>query len=91
MDTKLDIGALYNTRMLIYLESEPQSNKYFRIMLDAKQYAEVTKAVYEQFPKDPEHACDNPSCAGVTLLISDETIPLPDVSEIHACQGECTC
>lgn len=91
MESKIDIGSLYTVRMFIYLETEPQSNQYERVMLNQEQYKRVSGAVYDCFPKDPSHECDNPNCKGVALLTSDSPIPLPDVSDIHSCVGECTC
>lgn len=92
MDDKLlDLDSLYSVRMLIFIETSPQSNKYQQVMLTDTQYGSVSRAVHDQFQKDPNHKCMNPECDGIALLISDKVIPLPDLKETHSCVGLCKC
>lgn len=83
MENKLDTKELYTIRMFVFMETEPQSNKYEQILFNDKQYKEVTKVVFDQFPRVPNHKCDDPNCEGVALETSGEPITLPDKSEIH--------
>lgn len=87
-----DTKELYNLRMFIFIEKEPQSNKYQRLMLDADQYKKVTKYLASDiFPKDEGHKCGNPDCEGTIFCFSDKPHILPDMQQIHTCQGSCDC
>lgn len=91
MDKQLNIKDLYNLRLFLFLESEPQSNKYCQILLDKKQYDVVCDALFSQFPPDPNHKCMNPDCDGRSILTGHREISLPDVTDIHTCREECNC
>lgn len=86
------LNEVYKIRMIVLLETNPQSNKYHQIMLDKKQFGSVSKVIADSFPKEEGHKCDNPHCAGVEIKYSDKEVVLPDnIQDIHYCKGECTC
>ncbi len=87
-----DPSQFYAVRMHILMEDEPQSNKYRRVLLNAKQYKMMSDALHNCFPKDPKHNCGNKECDGTVLQISDHIIPMPDMQDIHTCTTKkCKC
>lgn len=84
--------ALYTLRMIVLIEEEPQSNKYHQIMFNPKQYNDLSVYIQNFFPKNKDHKCDNPHCAGRDIVCSEKEIKLPDnIQDIHYCKGECKC
>ena len=44
---KVDASELYQVRMIILLETSPQSNKYEQMIFTNKQYSDITKFIHE--------------------------------------------
>lgn len=72
--THIDKYDLYKTRLLVFLEEDPQSNKYRQIILTAEQFKNMSDAVctVESRIGDDEE---------VTMRLSDEIYTLPDLPE----------
>ncbi len=71
---------LYNIRMLMFMETSPQSNKYRQILLTDSQYRKISKTLEDSHPsvhKDPTR----PDHVDVELTLSDNTYTLPDLNE----------
>lgn len=45
---EIDITEIYGLRTLIFIETEPQSNKYFQIYLSDVQFKEMTTRLGEK-------------------------------------------
>tara|TARA_Y100000310_G_C20387157_1_gene670989 strand:+ start:410 stop:610 length:201 start_codon:yes stop_codon:yes gene_type:complete len=60
-------NEIYSTRLLVFIESEPQSNKYQQVILTPKQFKEVS---------------DDISLEGDKLRLSKEIYKLPDLREV---------
>lgn len=44
-----DTSALYETRLIILIETNPQSNVYRQLILDPKQFKRVSHCLFDQF------------------------------------------
>jgi len=70
---KVDASELYQVRMIILLETSPQSNKYEQMIFTNKQYSDITKFIHENvYTKTGEW------CQMKTL---NKEIVLPDLQE----------
>lgn len=58
---------LYNVRLLVLIESEPQSDKYRQILLTKEQFLSFSFLTRNLFPTD--------------LRVSDQLIKMPDLKE----------
>lgn len=72
---QIDKYTLYGTRLIVLMESEPQSNKYRQVILDPKRFKEISDAV-----------CGGPVSEGleeeeVQILMSEDVYDLPDLKE----------
>lgn len=76
---KVDTHELYTIRTLIFLETEPQSNKYHQVMLDQETFKKVTE-VMSTLVKEGE-------IQEVNLDLSEETYKLPDLQDIYDTKG----
>lgn len=72
----MESTELYELRMLIFLEKEPQSNKYYQVMVDAEQYKTITEAISKN-----SIAMDGMISEGTTMT-SEEEYTLPDLKNI---------
>lgn len=83
---EISIWDKLNTiRMIVLLEEVPFSNKYNQILFDGKQYAAVSKFIYDTVSvASDEHkqTCNNPNCNGKSIESGTETIKLPDLLHI---------
>lgn len=67
---------IYGTRLLIFLETEPQSNKYNQVILDPEEFKKTAFSLGKVLSKE-----DNGNDR-VHFNISDEEYDLPDLLEI---------
>ncbi len=75
----MDLSQLYETRMLIFIETGPQTNKYKQVLVTGEQFKIVSDAIStisstEQDLKEGMEARD--------VDLSDETYELPDLNSI---------
>lgn len=71
---------LNTVRVLMFIETAPQSNQYHQIMLNEKQFKKISDAMAECFEPSDEELRDGFEALNGTF--SDETYPLPDLQQI---------
>lgn len=76
------LRQLNNMRMLIFLETKPQSNKYNQILLTKQQFKEVSDALGKIF-EVKGHSLQDGEIRVVDIEISDDETLLPDLQQIH--------
>lgn len=70
LNEPINIEDLYNIRMIVLIECEPQSNQYHQVRLTKEQFIHVSDAIAECFEGTED---------SVTFRIDDVThIRLPD-------------
>ena len=73
----INIQDLYTQRVLVFLETEPQSNIYAQVILNIDQYKKITtnigRAVKAANKNNIEH---------YHVELSDEHYPLPDLPDV---------
>lgn len=69
--------TLYGVRVLMFMETEPQSNKYRQICLNSEDFAKVSKS-YGIVKRLNEDGIEE-----VELMLSDEEYELPDLPEVY--------
>ncbi len=67
---------LYGTRLLVFLETEPQSNKYRQVILDAAEFKRFAMTIGTVTGK-------NGGLEDVLIKDSDEVYDLPDLKQIY--------
>ncbi len=76
----IDPKELYIQRMLVFLETEPQSNKYHQVMLNAEQFKKVSDAIIVSTKPD---ASLKPGYDMAEIEMSEEEYTLPDLQDIN--------
>ncbi len=76
---KLDLTELYTTRLLIFLEDEPQSNTYRQVILTPEQFKTTSLSLGEVLHTEGDQQ-------DVALQLSEETYQLPDLPEKYGSQ-----
>lgn len=71
-------NVMYGTRMLVFIEEEPQSNKYRQVLLNAEQFKKVSDSIIKI-----EKQADENGQEIVSFDQSEESYTLPDLKEIH--------
>lgn len=74
---KIDVSDLYNLRMLVFLETEPQSNEYKQVSLSPEQYKKVSKDIVTKFVGRLDNKRD--TCE---VILSEEVYKLPDLPDM---------
>lgn len=73
----VDISSLYSPRMLVFLETDPQTNEYHQVLLTKQQYKKVSQHICELItPADVD------GIEEVELNTSEETYFLPDIKDV---------
>ena len=75
--TQNEIDELYRNRLLVFLETAPQSNKYFQVYFSPKDFERVLNAVDKTFPLIA------PNVRSINLHVSNETYDIPDLKQVH--------
>ncbi len=78
---KLDdeiLSGLYEQRLLVFLEVEPQSNKYNQILLGREQFKEVSEAISKTF----KAVRDKDGMDRMIIASSVEEYTLPDLQSM---------
>jgi len=72
----IDDAGIYETRMLVFMETEPQSNKYRQVLLNKDMFKKVSDTL----------ASDVLSREGeleiINMLMSEEEYELPDLQSV---------
>lgn len=82
------IDGLYENRVCIFVEIDPQSNKYHQLLLTKTQFQAISKAIFAQMENctKPDHDHEK-GC--VSMWFSDDPeITLPDKIKSHYTQAE---
>lgn len=72
---KIDRNDVYELRMLVFVEVEPQSNLYNHVLLNPEQYKKISDAIYEVTSQDGDRQVGK-------LETSVEVYPMPDLKAI---------
>lgn len=78
-------SELFSQRCLVFLETEPQSNKYCQVILSQEQFKKVSDAIITTFKAEehPELAETElkPGMEIVNIELSEEEYELPDLKQ----------
>ena len=72
-------SEVYSTRLLVFIETHPQTNEYHQVFLDKKQFKKVSDAIIISVKRVEGLSYDEE----VELFWSTESYPLPDLKEIN--------
>ncbi len=72
-----NFGELYSTRMLIFLETKPQSNEYYQVYLNPEEFKRFSATIGRPTGKKDEKDNDI-----IEIQMSTEIYDLPDLREI---------
>jgi hypothetical protein len=75
-EKKLDL-ALSSTRLLVFIESKPLSNKYRQVLLNAEEFKNLSFSLGKVVGKEDENT------ETVELRFSEEVYDLPDLQEFY--------
>lgn len=75
---KVDPLLLYVNRVLVFMETEPQSNVYNQVILNAEQFKAMSEHISEKTGNKLSKDVDE-----VNIELSEEEYKLPDLREIH--------
>jgi len=75
---KLDTGDFYSTRVLVFMETSPQSNKYNQLFLNAEEFKRMSLTLGTETGEKDTNGNDI-----VKLNHSEEEYTLPDLKEIN--------
>lgn len=73
---KIDSHELWVTRLLVFLETSPQSDTYHQVILNPEQFKAVSDAIAEVLSTQGDMETIN-------IELSAETYKLPDLQEIY--------
>lgn len=74
---KIDHNEIYSTRLLVFMEIEPQSNKYNQVYFDEENFKKVSLQIGKIVGKE-DSGLDR-----VELSSSEEEYTLPDLKQIN--------
>lgn len=72
-----ELEELYTTRLLCFLETSPQSNKYHQVLLNAEEFKRFSFSIGDKTEDLPNGA------QGTFIKMSEETYALPDLKQIQ--------
>lgn len=76
---ELDYSSIYEQRMLIFIETEPQSNKYKQLILNPKEFKNISDALGKVVG---EVNIDEKTAVG-NYVESEEEYELPDLQSSY--------
>jgi len=74
---KIDSHELWVTRLLVFLETSPQSDTYHQVILNPEQFKAVSDAIAEVLSTTQN------DIETINIELSEETYKLPDLQEIY--------
>ena len=77
---EIDPTELYGTRLLLFIETEPQSNKYRQIKLGPEEFKKVSGSF--GLPTNKKINISGHMVDEIDVAMSDEIYDLPDLQEI---------
>ena len=69
---------LYSTRLLVFVETAPQSNKYHQVHMDSEEFKKCSISVGDIVEKK-----DHNGIQTIALRMSVDSYDLPDLKEIN--------
>lgn len=75
---EIDISDLYVERLLVFLETAPQSNMYRQVVLTPEQFKKVSDAVVTVVEERNAEGMES-----VMINMSEQTYPLPDLKDFE--------
>ena len=79
MSQELDYTEFYGLRVLVFMETAPQSNKYHQILLTPKMYKEMTATICRPTGKMVREGVEEQS-----IQTSEEEYALPDLQVAYS-------
>lgn len=76
---KLEYSDIYGLRTLVFVEKEPQSNKYFQVLLSPEMFKNMTATISKPTGRKLESGSDEHE-----LQTSEEEYDLPDLPEAYS-------
>ena len=78
---EIDAFEIYGTRLLLFMETEPQSNKYRQILPNLEEFKRISSSFGTLTGKKIEiEGCDVDE---LKVKLSDDIYNLPDLKEIY--------
>ena len=82
---KSNQDELFSQRCLVFLETEPQSNKYNQVILSKEQFKKVSDAIISTFVSEEHPELEEVELIDgmeiVNIELSDEEYELPDLQQ----------
>jgi len=82
---KSDASELFSQRCLVFMETEPQSNKYNQVILSKEQFKKVSDAIISTFDPEEHPELENaelvPGMEILNIELSEEEYILPDLKQ----------
>lgn len=75
MDNSFDLTEIYCLRTLVFLETEPQSNKYNQVLLNSEMFKKMTDIISKKIKSGEIEERE--------IKLSEEIYPLPDLPESY--------
>ncbi len=72
-----DESVLFEQRVLVFIESEPQSNKYYQVILNPEQFKAMSATLGKKV------SVDNEGLETYELQESEEVYTLPDLQSYN--------
>ena len=77
----MDIEQIYEQRLLVFMETEPQSGKYNQVLLDSESFKKVSYSIAGE-PETDENL--KPGMEVVEISLSEEEYTLPDLQSVNS-------
>ena len=78
-------SELFSQRCLVFLETEPQSNKYSQVILSQEQFKKISDAIISTFVPEEHPELEEgtlaPGMEIVNIELSEEEYELPDLKQ----------
>lgn len=79
----MDTDSLYELRMLVFLENEPQSNKYSQVILNNEQFKKLSDCIAEIMGGNVKNDSLRNNYVETDITLSEENYWLPDLQSIN--------
>lgn len=83
MKEEINYSDLYGVRVLIFMETEPQSNKYVQVILSPEMFKNMTETICVKTGNVVREGVDE-----TKIKTSEEEYTLPDLPEAYSNYNE---
>lgn len=80
MNNEIDYTDLYGVRTLVFIETEPQSNKYCQVLLSPEMFRNMTDTISKKLTEGEMEERE--------IKTSEEEYTLPDLPEAYSNYSE---